>query len=258
MFFNWSLHRAEPLKHTYPQAARSSGVDYGPVITPNFLQESAYFGQGHTFIVGCDEVGRGCLAGPVVAATVVFAWSPEDFLFREPWLKGIRDSKTLSPQQRAAAETLIRAQAKGIGVGVVAPEMIDEINIHQASLLAMKKAVLALPEPLQSAPVLVDGRFVIPGLHGHQRAIIDGDALVFSIAAASIVAKEYRDRLMVELDKQFPVYGFAQHKGYATLQHRKAILAHGLLDAHRLSFCGAFGPQVASRKENPVDILPTE
>lgn len=210
------------------------------MIKPTLIVERELFCQGDGFVIGCDEVGRGCLAGPVVAAAVVFDWTAGSFADREPWLDIVRDSKALSPAQRAKADALIRTWVKGFAFGVVSPQTIDRINIHQASLLAMRKAVSKLSQQGFDAPVLIDGRFTIPRFQGVQRAIVNGDADVFSIAAASIIAKEFRDRLMERLHEKFPQYGFAKHKGYATRVHREAIAAHGLTGMHRLSFCSDF------------------
>lgn len=190
--------------------------------------------------IGVDEVGRGCLAGPVVAAAVIF---PVDFSPLITDMPIIRDSKTLSREQRKIASEWIRSRAQ-FSIAEVSAEEIDAINIHRASLEAMKRAVTPLLSKegmgvvgASGAIILVDGRFTIPELSIAQEAIIDGDAKVFSISAASIVAKEYRDQLMEKLDSDHPVYGFARHKGYATAEHRKAILEHGLCVYHRKTFC---------------------
>jgi len=210
---------------------------------PSFLQEIGSLSSGEGWVIGCDEVGRGCLAGPVVAAAVVFRWDPDTFVRRSTLLRYVRDSKMLSAKQRSAALTSIHAEAASFAVGVVEPHEIDTLNIHNASLLAMRKAIDGLERVWteQSRPlVLIDGRFEIPKLPFAQRAIVDGDADVFSIAAASIVAKEYRDHFMHELHNVLPLYGFDRHVGYATKQHHEAILEHGLTPHHRRSFCGKY------------------
>lgn len=167
----------------------------------------------------------GPLAGPVVAAAVV--------LPAEPFVPGIKDSKLLTPSVRERLDRGIRNVALGIGIGVVEVAEIDRINIYQAGLKAMRLAVAELP--IEPRHVLVDAR-TIPGLTCPQTAFIKGDALVYSIAAASIVAKVHRDRLMRDLEEQYPGYGFARHVGYATAQHREAIRRLGPCPAHRRSF----------------------
>ncbi len=180
---------------------------------------------GARVIAGVDEVGVGPLAGPVVAAAVVL---PE-----LPRLPGLDDSKKLSPAKRERLEAAIREQALGIGIGQVDPGEIDRLNIYRAALEAMRRAVLALPE----APdhVLVDAR-TIPGITPRQTAIVGGDGLDASIAAASVVAKVYRDALMCRLDRRYPGYGFSAHKGYGTRAHLEALHRAGATPAHRRSF----------------------
>jgi ribonuclease HII len=222
-----------------------------PQLIPTFKLEKQKLTQGFNFIIGCDEVGRGCLAGPVVAASVVF----DPGLVGERlkgWYKEIRDSKVLSPAKREELAVLIKNESLACGIGVVAPEEIDEINIHHASLLALKKSYNSVRKTLEkldsyetperSTCLLVDGKFELPGINCVQHAVINGDALVLSISAASIVAKVYRDQLMVKLHKKFPIYNFAQHKGYATVLHRQALREAGLSPLHRLSFCTQYLP----------------
>jgi ribonuclease HII len=220
---------------------------------PNYKIEAEKAAAGFHHVAGVDEVGRGCLAGPVVAAAVLL--DPASISRgRKAWHAGVRDSKLLSPEKRFMLEPLIKQYALGWGVGVVAPKKIDALNIHHAGLLAMRLAVDDFKKTLKrfdahgtgaKLHLLIDGRFIIPNLAGYPRniqqtAIIDGDASVLSISAASIIAKTYRDRLMVKLHQKFPAYNFARHKGYATPEHRAAIAAHGLTAVHRLSFCGKF------------------
>jgi ribonuclease HII len=181
--------------------------------------------SGLQYIAGVDEAGRGPLAGPVVAAAVIF----------EPGviIPGVDDSKKLSPSQREELFPLISARSQAIGIGIMDEQVIDQINILQATYRAMKEAISNLRVSPQH--VLVDGRR-IPNLSLPQTAIVGGDAKSYSIAAASIIAKVTRDRLMVAYDQQFPQYGFAQHKGYPTRKHIQAIIRHGYCPIHRTSF----------------------
>lgn len=187
--------------------------------------ERAMWAIGIERIAGIDEAGRGPLAGPVVAAAVIFPQAVR--------IAGVNDSKKLSPSQREQLYRKISAAALAIGIGIVAERVIDQINILQATYRAMKDAIASLS--LQPQHVLVDGRS-IPDLDLPQTAIIGGDARCFSVAAASIIAKVTRDRLMREYDRQFPEYGFAQHKGYPTRKHIQAIIEHGYCPIHRTSF----------------------
>lgn len=181
---------------------------------------------GHCLIAGLDEVGRGPLAGPVVAACVVL---PDEFR-----LDGINDSKKLTERQRERAEARIQAEAVAIGLGVVEPETIDRINILQASRQAMREAFLSL----ELAPdcVLIDGLPLPAFPCAHQQAIVGGDGLCASIAVASIVAKVARDRMMRAYHAVYPEYGFAGHKGYSAAKHLEALRAHGPCPIHRRSF----------------------
>ncbi len=175
-----------------------------------------------------DEAGRGPLAGPVVAACVAL---PADFP-----LDGIRDSKTLSPAQRERAFARILADALAVGIGQADAEEIDALNILRATHLAMRRAVEALAPALALSLVLVDGLAVPPLPCSAQRALVRGDSLSASIAAASIVAKVTRDRLMCEADLLYPQFGFAGHKGYGAPSHLAALRAHGPCPLHRRSF----------------------
>ncbi len=187
--------------------------------------EREYWRSGTVSVAGVDEAGRGPLAGPVVAAAVIFP--PEHFI------EGVRDSKLLTEDEREELYARIVAEASAYGIGIVQPEVIDQINILQATYRAMHEAIRSLS--VEPSLLLVDGnRFLDMGIPF--RTIVDGDALSFSIAAASIIAKVTRDRLMMAYDAQFPGYGFAQHKGYATPQHREAIRRLGLCEIHRRSF----------------------
>jgi ribonuclease HII len=191
--------------------------------------------SGIRSIAGVDEVGIGPLAGPVVAAAVVFPPGTE--------LAGVDDSKRLEPEQRVKLDSSIRQSATAIGVGLAEVGEIDHLNIYHAGLLAMRRAIEALP--VRPEHLLIDAR-VIPGISIPQNSFNKGDGINFSIAAASIIAKNYRDRLMEGLEKQHPGYGFAQHKGYGTPEHQNAIRELGPCPIHRLSFpfirelCGGF------------------
>jgi ribonuclease HII len=196
-------------------------------ITDPWVYEKKARDDGHLTIAGIDEAGRGPLAGPVVAAAVIL---PDRFPSAE-----VTDSKQLSPVQRDRLYELIYSQAVAVGIGIVDAHEIDRINILRASLLAMAMAALNL-DPAPDC-LLVDGNFPIP-LSLAQQTIVKGDALSLSIAAASIVAKVTRDRLMGRYDQDYPEYGFAGHKGYATHVHREAIGRHGCCPIHRRSFKG--------------------
>jgi ribonuclease HII len=183
--------------------------------------------QGYTKIAGVDEAGRGPLAGPVVSAAVVL---PSDFQSY-----GVTDSKKLSPSRRARLFDHIYDQARAIGIGIVDPLEIDRINILQAAKLSMVLALANLGTPPDY--VLVDGNFRLETRLPHQ-PIVKGDARSISIAAASIVAKVSRDRLMLRYHDEFPQYGFGRHKGYPTKAHKAAIARHGPCRIHRRSFKG--------------------
>ena len=175
-------------------------------------------------IAGVDEAGRGCLAGPVIASAVIL----------KKHIPGLKDSKKLSPPQRNKLSALI-IQNSFYSIGSASEQEIDEINILQASLLAMKRAILNLS--VEPGKVLIDGTHK-PDLNVDAQTIIGGDSLIDEISAASIVAKVYRDNLMIEFDKQYPKYGFLSHKGYGTKAHKEAILKYGPTSIHRLTFKG--------------------
>jgi ribonuclease HII len=199
------------------------------LVYPHCKTELECHASGHLYIAGLDEVGRGCLAGPVVAAAVIF--SREQFSAGIP--KGINDSKKLSAKQRERLNGLIRECAVAFAIGFAEAQEIDEINIFQASKLAMVRAVQLLnPQPHY---LLVDGNFRID----HplpQKCIIKGDQISVSIAAASILAKVYRDSLMATLDEKYPGYAFAKHKGYGSVEHRQSLQKNGPSPIHRRSF----------------------
>lgn len=187
--------------------------------------EEEAFSLGYELIGGVDEVGRGPLAGPVVAAAVI--------LPRDAKIPGINDSKKLSFQQRERLCKTISNLIIDWGIGIVDEQMVDEINILQATYLAMEKAI----KSLKSKPhfLLIDG-FKIPQVDIPQKPIIKGDQLSISIQVASILAKVIRDRIMVEYDNEFPQYGFAKHKGYGTSLHIDSIKKYGICKIHRRSF----------------------
>jgi ribonuclease HII len=245
----------------------------------NLNFENKKIKQGYAHVIGCDEVGRGCLAGPVVAAAVVLPKSGDQSKvesYKVIKSCGIKDSKLLTAKKREELSALIKTHALAWGIAEVSQEVVDEINIHNATLLAMRKAVEGLfvnpgviPEFFTTSKtseskkylgpsnkqysgsllpgalgrddksifIAIDGKFTIPALNIEQEAVVGGDNKIFSIAAASIIAKVYRDDLMRKLHEQYPIYNFVQHKGYGTLFHRTMILKNGLSKIHRKSFC---------------------
>jgi ribonuclease HII len=188
--------------------------------------EAALWKQGLQLIAGVDEVGRGPLAGPVVAAAVIF---PPDFSFA-----GVDDSKKLSPAMRERLYPRILESCTTYGVGIVSVDEIDLLNIYQAAMLAMRKALAQLSPAAQH--VLVDGHRPIPKLDLPQTPLVKGDGLSFTIGAASIIAKVVRDRIMLDYHCQFPHYGFDSHKGYPTPAHIQALRQYGPCAIHRRSF----------------------
>ncbi len=189
--------------------------------------EHAAWRRGVERLAGVDEAGRGPLAGPVVAAAVVLAPGTR--------IRGVDDSKRLDPERRAELFDIIRERALGVGVAVVDHVTIDRINILQATRLAMAQALASLPLP----PDFVLTDFVeVPGLTCPQRNLVEGDRRSASVAAASIVAKVTRDRIMDDAHREFPLYGFIRHKGYATPEHREALERHGPCSLHRRTFAG--------------------
>jgi ribonuclease HII len=200
---------------------------------------------GIQHIAGVDEVGMGPLAGPVVAAAVVYPPGTE--------IEGIDDSKALDETTRNRLDQEIRAKASAVAIGIVEVDEIDRINIYHAGIQAMKLALTQLPVLPQH--ILVDSR-TVPGFTQPQNSFDKGDGINFSIASASIVAKVYRDRLMTELDSKYPGYGFASHKGYATPEHQRAIRELGPCPIHRRSFdyirelCGQYCDLYYALKEH--------
>jgi ribonuclease HII len=203
--------------------------DIVPAVHDNFQFERALRGRGFTCIAGSDEAGRGPLAGPVVAASVVLPTDCDHSLFL--------DSKKISHKHRVRLYGLLKDIKATIGIGIVSAKTIDEINILQASLLAMHRAVADMGK--RSAPdfILVDGTFEIP-LPVPQIALTKGETKSASIAAASIVAKVERDALMDALDAHYPLYDFRRNKGYPTREHRLAVAKHGPSPCHRKTFRG--------------------
>ena len=175
---------------------------------------------------GCDEAGRGCLAGPVFAASVIL---PEDF--QNEWLN---DSKKLTEKQRYQLRKIIENEALAWAVASVSPQEIDEINILNASFLAMHKAINRLQ--IKPAFLLIDGNRFKPYPGIPHRCVIKGDGKFMSIAAASVLAKTYRDDFMINIDIHFPQYGWKKNKGYPTMQHKLAIQSHGYTPHHRRTF----------------------
>jgi len=214
---------------------------------PNLEEEKKLWKKGYECVVGLDEVGRGPLAGPVVAGAV-FIKSPSTSSGQAALkilIKGINDSKKISEKKREEIfDILVKHKDVKWGIGIVSEKEIDKINILKATKLAMKKAVTALTLKMDGRPLLksevfllIDGNFSVDFIVRHnQKAIIKGDQKVISISAASIIAKVTRDRLMKKFHKKFSQYGFDKHKGYGTAFHIEMIEKHGPCDIHRRSF----------------------
>ena len=192
---------------------------------PSFDYEEKHYSEGYTAVCGCDEAGRGPLCGPVVAAAVI--------LPRGEIIEGLNDSKKLTEKKREKLFDIIKERAVAYAIAEASPEEIDEINILNASMLAMRRAVEALPLPADFA--LIDGNcsrgFTIP-----TETVVKGDSLSYSIAAASVLAKVTRDRQCAELHKLYPEYNIAKHKGYPTAEHMEAVRVHGVAPIYRKSF----------------------
>lgn len=187
--------------------------------------EKALYKNGVNLIAGVDEVGRGPLVGPVVAAAVIL---PINY-----HLDGLNDSKKLTEKKRERFYDILMQEAIAIGIGEASAKEIDEINIYQASKLAMMRALKNLK--IKPEHVLVDA-MPLKEIDTPSTSIIHGDALSLSIAAASVIAKVTRDRMMIELDKKYPEYGFAQHKGYPTKKHLEVLQKYGVLDNYRFTY----------------------
>ncbi len=194
--------------------------------TPTLARESALWAKGFQRVAGLDEVGRGPLAGPVVAAAVIL---PQGV----PAIEGLRDSKQMTARQRNRVAGVVRDIALAWAVGAASPREIDRLNILKATALAMRRALSLLSPPPDH--VLVDGN-PFPELRREHEAIVKGDATCLSIAAASVLAKQARDRLMVMLGSRFPVFGWEHNMGYGTAEHIAAIDSNGLTPHHRRTF----------------------
>ncbi len=197
----------------------------------NLNEEKKYFEKGHIFVVGVDEVGRGPLAGPVLSACVAVEKNQK---IDKKLLEEVNDSKKISEKKRETLCDLIFNNFKHIGVAVCDRRIIDKINILEASLLTMKRAVDSLA--LQPSIVLVDGNKKIKNLSSTQKTIIKGDSKIFCIAAASIVAKVTRDKIMKKYHERYPNYSFDKHKGYGTKLHMERLVIYGACPIHRRSF----------------------
>lgn len=208
--------------------AHSSARSRHPTTLPDRALERTWQARGARRIAGIDEVGRGPLAGPVVAAAVILP--PGD---DHAWLPALRDSKALTARQREALDRRIRGEAPAVAVGVAAATVIDEIGIAAAARLAMRRAVRGFEQP---PDVLLIDAFLLPEAGIAQQAVIRGDGSCSAIAAASIVAKVARDRMMDALDRRFPGYGFARNRGYGTAEHLAALACLGPSSIHRRSF----------------------
>jgi len=196
--------------------------------TPSFAEEKILEAQGYQRIAGIDEAGRGALAGPVIAAAVILPCRID-----APWLNLVKDSKQLSPATRELLFHHIHEIAISVGIGMATNEVIDTQGVIKATRLAMKLAIDQLSPPPQS--LLID-YMLLPEVPLPQKGITNGDKLCFSIACASIMAKVTRDQLITELDKIYPGYGLAQHKGYGTKEHLACLRQLGPSPIHRQSF----------------------
>jgi len=198
----------------------------------NFAEEIKIFKNGYDSLGAIDEAGRGPLAGPVVAACVVAKnnYRPSDKL------RAVNDSKKLSVKKRKELYTVILEEFFEIGVGICDCHVVDKINVLQATFLAMKKAIGQLKS--KPAYIILDGGLEIPNFSTKQRAIKKGDSIVFSIAAASIIAKETRDNIMLKMNELYPNYAFDQHKGYGTKKHLELLKQYGPCPIHRKTFAG--------------------
>lgn len=201
-----------------------------------FAIEEAARLEGRLYVAGVDEVGRGCLAGPVYAAAAVFAGFET--------LSGLDDSKALIPEVREDLDVRIRARALGVAVGAASAAEIDALGIAPATLLAMRRALEALRRDGVAPDLVLFDAVTLPGLDIAQRSFIRGDSRVACIAAASIVAKTARDRRMDALDVTWPFYGFSSHRGYGTAAHLAALRRHGPSPEHRLTFEGVLPASV--------------
>ena len=191
--------------------------------------EDSLYSEGYEYICGIDEAGRGPLCGPVVAAAVI--------LPKDKYIEGVNDSKKLSPKKREKLYDDIKKEAISVGIGIVDVDIIEEINILNATKLAMIKAIKDLK--IKPDYLLIDGNQLID-IDIEKQTVVSGDEKTESIAAVSIIAKVTRDRMLINFDKLYPEYGFAKHKGYGTKIHIEAIKKYGLTPIHRKSFCKKF------------------
>jgi ribonuclease HII len=197
-------------------------------VRPSLSEEKRLLKQGHQLIAGVDEAGRGALAGPVVAAAVIMPHS-----IATDWSSEVRDCKLLSPAKREQLYHYIKKIAIATGIGMIPAGIIDSQNIIKATILAMKQAVARLSPP---ADFLLIDHLHLPNISPPQKGITNGDRLCFSIACASIVAKVTRDQFMIQLDRVYPGYGLARHKGYGTREHLSYLSQRGPCPIHRHSF----------------------
>lgn len=223
----WFIANLESLNQTNPRLATHNPktIATSPYIADLSIEQT-YWQRGYVHVAGVDEAGRGCLAGPVVAAAAIF---PHDVI-----VQGVTDSKKLSAQKRAERLQEITKSAISVGIGLCSPEEIDELNILWAAMEAMRRAV----ENLDTSPdyLLIDGNRVFPNSPWPYETLVKGDARSFTIAAASIVAKTARDEMMESLHELHPEYGWASNMGYPTVSHYKALKEHGPTPFHRKSF----------------------
>lgn len=209
---------------------------------PHLQHEIALREQGFRFIAGLDEAGRGAWAGPVVAAAVILPLDRGDLA---QILAGVNDSKKLSPLQREHLFAIIQQIALAVGVGQAPAEVVDQINVVGATRYAMQQALSQLA--VQSDCLLLD-HLTLPAVNLPQTSFPKADSISLTVAAASIIAKVTRDRLMVELGQQYPGYGFERHKGYGTSRHQAALANYGPCSLHRLTY----GPVKLSRRSDTV------
>ena len=197
------------------------------MIFPTLEIEQSLWNSGYNYVCGIDEVGRGSFAGPVVVGAVVF---PKDC----DLLEGVADSKLLKPRQREKLALIIKQKALSWAIAEISVRDINKVGIGKATQMAFRKAVKSLDKKPDF--VVIDAFYIQHFKRKNQRPIKDGDKICASISAASIIAKVYRDKLMKSLDKKYPHYGFAKHKGYGTKQHQDALKKYGLTRIHRRSF----------------------
>jgi ribonuclease HII len=214
------------MHYSEPTLFDTATPDEGASHTPSLALEQDLWNSGYLLVAGVDEAGRGCLAGPVVAAAVIMP--------RDIEIEGVQDSKSLSVARRETMVEIIRREAVAVGIGICSPAEIDRLNILWAAMEAMRRALAQLEISPEYA--LVDGNTRIPEVFCPHRPIVRGDAISQTIAAASIVAKTHRDALMRTLHETCPAYDWKQNKGYPTRAHYEALAAHGPTPYHRKSF----------------------